>query len=636
MGRRNRSRLWTRSSQNERFFRKMNMSEKYEVFISFKSTDASGRPTRDRRIAREIHDFLVARGIPTFYSERSLEDHGVSEFKKFLDKALDDTKVLVIVGTSRENMESQFVRYEWDSFFNDIMSGLKPGGRVFTYIDGIQVASLPRTLRQTQVIVHGLGSMERLHTFVAHALDRMVVPQESLEQAKENADVVAGKRASFKIVRRGFLVRHVTPALLFTLVVLIILLFGYPGFLRTGTEEPERQALNYYQTGQFDQALVASKALMQMSPSLCVPYLIQGNIFLRKGRLEEAGAAFQKAWQTDRGTVLQKAEAMIGLGRVASLRKNRDKALECYRKATEMAPGSKLGYLSQALLLEDKGDYGGALSLFEKTYAMEPQDSSVAGMANETRKRVAIKDDHGKQERINTLVKELMESMTSPPRAFPWDGWTSPPLTLWILDFETQGYSVQEGEERLLAAGISEQLLQKSRVQLVERQLLERLLEELKLGTSNLTDRTTALAVGKLLAARLMLIGRIVYSEPQTQISLRLIETETGRISAAMNQAFGSLVPVSALSDKLSSSLIDKLSALYPLRGKISEVKDGSISINIGLNVGVVVGQKFESVDEKVVFEVTSVQPESCLAKAIGGEQLPQKEMRVEVLAKRP
>ena len=42
------------------------------------------------------------------------------------------------------------------------------------------------------------------------------------------------------------------------------------------------------------------------------------------------------------------------------------------------------------------------------------------------------------------------------------------------------------------------------------------------------------------------------------------------------------------------------------------------------------------SVDEKVSLEVTAVQPESCPAKVIGGEQLPQKEMRVEVLAKRP
>ena len=66
----------------------------------------------------------------------------------------------------------------------------------------------------------------------------------------------------------------------------------------------------------------------------------------------------------------------------------------------------------------------------------------------------------------------------------PSDGWTSQPLTLWIMDFNTQGYSLQEGEDRLIAIAISDHVLQHSRARLVERSLLEKLLEELKLGTS--------------------------------------------------------------------------------------------------------------------------------------------------------
>ena len=99
------------------------------------------------------------------------------------------------------------------------------------------------------------------------------------------------------------------------------------------------------------------------------------------------------------------------------------------------------------------------------------------------------------------------------------------------MDFKTQGYSLQEGAGKILVFGMEDQLLQHSRVQLVERALLDKLLEELKLGTSRLVDKQTALSLGRILAAKLILIGQVVYSGPQTQVSFRLIETETGRIT---------------------------------------------------------------------------------------------------------
>ena len=51
------------------------------------------------------------------------------------------------------------------------LSGIKPEGRVFTYVDGVEIASLPRALRQTQCIEHSSDSMERLYRFVARALE---------------------------------------------------------------------------------------------------------------------------------------------------------------------------------------------------------------------------------------------------------------------------------------------------------------------------------------------------------------------------------------------------------------------------------------------------------------------------------
>jgi hypothetical protein len=147
-------------------------STEYEVFISFKNLSPDGTPTRDSVIARQVYDFLEGKGLSVFLSNVSLERLGISEYKKAIDDALDVARVLVAVGTSREHLEWRWVRYEWDSFFNDILSGFKPSARVFVYIEGVRMLELPRSLRQAQTFVNEAGAMEALFNFISNALEK--------------------------------------------------------------------------------------------------------------------------------------------------------------------------------------------------------------------------------------------------------------------------------------------------------------------------------------------------------------------------------------------------------------------------------------------------------------------------------
>jgi hypothetical protein len=146
----------------------------YDVFLSHKNLDPSGEPSRDAALAREVYDNLSGQGLRVFFSKVSLEQLGVAAYKQAIDDALDSAQVLVAVGRSAENLESQWVRYEWESFFNDILSGRKPKGRVFSYVAEVSLNDLPRTLRQNQVIFHKPGSQGRsqrlLYNFIANAL----------------------------------------------------------------------------------------------------------------------------------------------------------------------------------------------------------------------------------------------------------------------------------------------------------------------------------------------------------------------------------------------------------------------------------------------------------------------------------
>jgi len=142
----------------------------YDVYISFKNLDEYGKPTRDSVLARQVYDDLSGRGLRVFFSPVSLEKLGISAYKAAIDKALDSSRVLVAVGTSAKNLDSQWVRYEWDSFYNDILSSVKPDGRVFVYVEGCELNSLPRGLRQSQIFTRDDDGLERLSSFVANAL----------------------------------------------------------------------------------------------------------------------------------------------------------------------------------------------------------------------------------------------------------------------------------------------------------------------------------------------------------------------------------------------------------------------------------------------------------------------------------
>jgi hypothetical protein len=146
------------------------MADKFQVFISFKNLDENGTPTEDRRLAEEVHAFLTGKGLRVFMSTVTLEQLGVAAYKKAIDDALDSSSAVVVVGTSRDNLDSPWVRYEWDSYFNDILTGVRPSGRVFAYVKGVPTRELPRPLRQTTTISHSPDGMESLHHFIVNAL----------------------------------------------------------------------------------------------------------------------------------------------------------------------------------------------------------------------------------------------------------------------------------------------------------------------------------------------------------------------------------------------------------------------------------------------------------------------------------
>ncbi len=115
---------------------------KYDVFISSKSEDYG--------LAEKVYDFLIESGLDVFLASRELDRLGESEYSLAIDDAIDNTTHMIVVATSVENINSKWVKYEWNTFSNDLKSGYRTGNLITILSHDIELRKLPASLRHQQ------------------------------------------------------------------------------------------------------------------------------------------------------------------------------------------------------------------------------------------------------------------------------------------------------------------------------------------------------------------------------------------------------------------------------------------------------------------------------------------------------
>jgi TolB-like protein len=103
-------------------------------------------------------------------------------------------------------------------------------------------------------------------------------------------------------------------------------------------------------------------------------------------------------------------------------------------------------------------------------------------------------------------------------------------LSISVIPFEQKGtVSVASVafQDNLIAA-----LVDRDRFRVLERDKLDLILREQKLSRSDLIDRSTALELGRLLAAQSIVTGSIIETRTGIEIVARMIDTETSEIMA--------------------------------------------------------------------------------------------------------
>lgn len=120
----------------------MSTQKKYDVFISSKSEDYP--------IAERVYDFLVANGLSVFLASKELEKIGKDDYSEAIDDALNVTHHMIVVASSIEHITSEWVKYEWRTFCDDLKSGYREG-KLFTILDDkLEKKQLPSSIRHKE------------------------------------------------------------------------------------------------------------------------------------------------------------------------------------------------------------------------------------------------------------------------------------------------------------------------------------------------------------------------------------------------------------------------------------------------------------------------------------------------------
>lgn len=88
----------------------------FDIFISYKETNQGGSRTKDSIEAQKLYEKLTAQGYKVFFSRITLEDKAGTQYEPYIYAALSSSKVMLTVCSSRENIESAWVKNEWSRF----------------------------------------------------------------------------------------------------------------------------------------------------------------------------------------------------------------------------------------------------------------------------------------------------------------------------------------------------------------------------------------------------------------------------------------------------------------------------------------------------------------------------------------
>lgn len=148
-----------KEAEDAGLLRQMRSKYDFDVFISHSSKDA--------KLAKRIYTLLLEHNIRPFLSEIEIPELHTSNYAETINEVLSVVQNMVVIGSESKNIDSGWVKFEWNAFGNELLSGHKKGN-IITVLAGdtsVNRDSIPFFLRQFEVLSMS-GAEEHLDSFI--------------------------------------------------------------------------------------------------------------------------------------------------------------------------------------------------------------------------------------------------------------------------------------------------------------------------------------------------------------------------------------------------------------------------------------------------------------------------------------
>lgn len=412
-----------------------------------------------------------------------------------------------------------------------------------------------------------------------------------------------------------------------------------------------------FEQGEANEAMEIVQVVEEKAPDRGYVNVLKGDYLYSVNKEEEAVKEFEKAVAKEDGLSFQKAHAQNQYGRLLADIGEYDQARIHYDQAIDFDPYNLVAMSNKGVTYQKEGDLEKALTLFTEALQVNKNDQYAEVLARKTREMMELQSNIAEKERIDRLVKELAErykKQSGGPLSFfkKEDGWTSRPMIVSFVDFrEKGGLSPRDGFSSVMTSQLGDLLNQSGRVRVVERIIMDRLLEELNLGSSELADPETALKLGRIMAAKIVSTGTLLHTPNATLFNMRLIDSETTAVPKVLTRKLpANGVDIEEDLQWLNRQILQSIIKNYPLQGFIVQAQGEEAIINLGSNQGVVSGTVFEVIEEgkpikykgKVMkglpsvigrIEVSRVEPDMCSVRIVDQQRPLQTDDKIREVA---
>ncbi len=353
-----------------------------------------------------------------------------------------------------------------------------------------------------------------------------------------------------------------------------------------------------FKKGQKEEALKIVNEVLTESPKRTMANLVKGKVLYAKGQKKEAEKALvlASADNIDSDFAWQKAEANLALGNMHMGDKKSSIALKSYKKAAVENPYLAEALSNQGVALKEMGEPEKALEVFKSMKKIHPDHHLVHSLLRQAQSAIAQKQDLEYQKYVDGMVKDLVTRFRSQQASHTKsDDWTSPIGAVSILGFQNnQSGSLMGhiGMEGILKDELARELADRN-VSVVEREVLDKVMAELKLGSSELANKKTQTKLGKITAAHILATGSFYDAEKGSLATMRLVETETTDIFLALSKKEKNVLKPGALAAEWADRIAARIKEQFPLKGRIVKIKPKEVIINLGKRHAVTKGMVF-------------------------------------------